>query len=121
MAEFDWGKSFAISGYGAVTDVPSRPPDETANQVRDARVKEPRGSFASFVCHVTSLERGLRSSSPLVFDDSSNMSITGRLLGQGKTFMVRHARWVRNPKEPPVDVALKEIISDVQLEDNSAG
>jgi hypothetical protein len=110
MDEFEWVKSFATSSYGTVSDALFLAPKES----RSTPTTTSRGSFASFVCHVVSLERKLRSFSPLVLDDSSNVRVTGKILGQGKTFMARHAQWVRNPKEPPLDVALKEIIPDVQ-------
>jgi len=77
-----------------------------------------RGSFPSFVCHVSNLESKLRSFSPIVLDSSSDIQTTGKILGQGKTFMVKHALWTRNPKEPPVDVALKEIVSVMDSSEN---
>lgn len=112
MDEFEWVKSFATSSYGTVSNAPSAAaaPDES----RSTLTTNSRGSFASFVCHVVRLERKLRSFSSLVLDDTSNVKVTSKILGQGKTFMVRHAQWVRDPKEPPLDVALKEIIPDVQ-------
>lgn len=116
MDEFEWVKSFAVSSYGTMSDAHSLAPKES----RSAPTTASRGSFASFVCHVVRLERKIRSFSPLVLDDSSNVQITSKILGQGKTFMVRHAQWVRNPKEPPLDVALKEIVPDVQSSDGAS-
>ena len=110
MDEFEWGKSFAYSSYGTVNDALSLPSKESRSKPKTAS----RGSFSSFVCHVVNLEHKLRSFSPVVLDDSSNVRVTGKILGHGKTFMVRHAQWVRNPREPPLDVALKEIIPVVQ-------
>lgn len=116
MDEFEWVKSFATSSYGTINDsLPSARKDS-----RSAPVATSRGSFASFVCHVVRLESKLRSFSSLVLDDSSDVKATGKILGQGKTFMVRHAQWVRNPREPPLDVALKEIIPDVQSSDEAS-
>lgn len=116
MDEFEWVKSFATSSYGTVSDVVSSVPNESLSAPKTTS----RGSFASFVCHVVRLERKLRSFSSLVLDDSSNVKVTNKILGQGKTFMVRYAQWVRNPKEPPLDVALKEIVSDVQAPDGAS-
>jgi serine/threonine protein kinase len=116
MEEFEWRKSFTTSSYGTVIDAPASAPKES----RAKAATTSRGSFASFVCHVFNLERKLRSFSPLVLDNSSNVRVTGKILGQGKTFMVRHAQWVRNPREPPLDVALKEIIPDVQASDGNS-
>ncbi|OSS47470.1 hypothetical protein B5807_07180 [Epicoccum nigrum] len=56
----------------------------------------------------------MRSFSPIVLADSSTVRNTGRILGQGKKFMVKHAQWIRDVKEPPVDVALKEIIPNLE-------
>ena len=116
MDDLEWGKSIATSSYGTVSVAVSLAPRES----RSTSTTTSRGSFASFVCHVVNLERKLRSFSPLVLDDSSNVRVTGKILGQGKTFMVRHAQWVRNPREPPLDVALKEIIPDVQSSDETS-
>ncbi|RMZ78785.1 hypothetical protein DV738_g3617, partial [Chaetothyriales sp. CBS 135597] len=110
MDEFEWVKSFATSSYGTVSDALASTPEDS----RSAPITAPRGSFASFVCHVVQLERKLRSFSSLVLDGSSNVKISSKILGQGKTFLVRHGQWVRDPQEPPLDVAVKEIISDVQ-------
>jgi hypothetical protein len=110
MDEFDWVKSFAESSYGTVSDATSLPVEPEGMSPLSTTTS--RGSFASFVCHVTNLERQLRSFSPIVLDDSSTVRETGKILGQGKTFMVKHAQWVRDIKEPPLDVALKEIIPD---------
>jgi len=110
MEEFDWVKSFATSSYGTVSDALSL----TREESRSAPPAPSRGSFASFVCHVVRLERKLLLDSSLVLDGSSNVKVSNKILGQGKTFIVRHAEWLRNPKEPPLDVALKEIIPDVQ-------
>lgn len=115
MDEFEWVKTFATSNYGTVSDAPFSPP-----KPHSASTATSRGSFASFVCHVVNLERKLRSFSPLVLDDSSNVRITGKILGQGKTFMVRHAQWIRHPRAPPLDVALKEIIPDAQSSDGTS-
>src|SRR5215469_13115482 len=101
MDQFEWRKSFMTSSYGTVTDSPASAPKES----RAKAATKSRGSFSSFVCHVVNLERKLRSFSPLVLDNSLNVRVTGKILGQGKTFMVRHAQWVRNPREPPLDVA----------------
>ncbi|KAF1977221.1 hypothetical protein BU23DRAFT_501063 [Bimuria novae-zelandiae CBS 107.79] len=113
--DIDWVRSnFATSSYGTinhefpVTDAQQSPPSA------------PRGSFASFVCHVTNLERKLRISNPIVLDDSSSVRATGKILGQGKTFMVRHALWTKDPNEPPLDVALKEVIPEIQPTDGTS-
>ncbi|KAF1949765.1 ankyrin [Byssothecium circinans] len=112
MEEFDWVQSLAAFDYGTTSEAPTDTPlgpfqESTASAAS-------RGSFASFVCHVKHLERRLRSFSDVVLDDSSNVTVSGKILGQGRTFMVRHAQWVQKPTEPPMDVALKEIISDLQ-------
>jgi hypothetical protein len=110
MDEFDWVRSFATSSYGTMSDIvvpakeESQPPPPSIS----------RGSFASFVCHVVSLEQKLRSFSPIVLDARSMVKETGKNLGEGTTFMVRHAQWVKDPNEPPLDVALKEVIADVR-------
>jgi hypothetical protein len=116
MDEFEWVKSFATSSYGTVNDAFL----SAANDSVSSSAAASRGSFASFVCHVVRLESKLRSFSSLVLDDSSDVKATGKILGQGKTFMVRHAKWVRNPREPPLEVALKEIIPDVQSSDRAS-
>lgn len=112
MDEFDWVKSFAESSYGTLSDDLSLSVDPKHLDTLPPTVS--RGSFASFVCHVTNLERKLRSFSPIVLDDSSTVRTTGRIIGQGKTFMVKHAQWVRDVKEPLLDVALKEIIPNLE-------
>ncbi|CAN9200060.1 unnamed protein product [Alternaria alternata] len=117
MEEFDWIKSFAESSYGSVSDPVPPPVEPTGSKTLPATT--PRGSFASFVCHVTSLERKLRSFSPIVLDDSSVVRNTGKILGQGKTFMVKHAQWIRDVNEPPLDVAVKEIIPDARATNRS--
>ncbi|KAF7676673.1 hypothetical protein GT037_004885 [Alternaria burnsii] len=117
MEEFEWIKSFAESSYGSVSDPVPPPVEPTESKTLPATT--PRGSFASFVCHVTSLERKLRSFSPIVLDDSSVVRNTGKILGQGKTFMVKHAQWIRDANEPPLDVAVKEIIPDARATNQS--
>lgn len=117
MEEFDWIKSFAESSYGSVSDFVPLPVEPVEPRTLPATTL--RGSFSSFVCHVTSLERKLRSFSPIVLDDSSVVRNTGKILGQGKTFMVKHAQWVRDVNEPPLDVALKEIIPDLRTMNRS--
>ncbi|RII08365.1 serine/threonine protein kinase Japonica Group [Alternaria sp. MG1] len=117
MEEFDWIKSFAESSYGSVSDPVPPPVEPTESKTLSATT--PRGSFASFVCHVTSLEHKLRSFSPIVLDDSSVVRNTGKILGQGKTFMVKHAQWIRDVNEPPLDVAVKEIIPDARATNQS--
>ncbi|CAI9633498.1 unnamed protein product [Alternaria burnsii] len=117
MEEFDWIKSFAESSYGSVSDPVPPPVEPTESKTLPATT--PRGSFASFVCHVTSLEHKLRSFSPIVLDDSSVVRNTGKILGQGKTFMVKHAQWIRDVNEPPLDVAVKEIIPDARATNQS--
>lgn len=113
MDEFEWvTHSFATSSYGTV-DQPS--PIENVHE----RASKARGSFASFVCHVTNLERKLRILEPIVLDGSSTVRSTGKILGQGKTFMVRHALWTKNPNEPSLEIALKEIVPDVETVDDS--
>ena len=107
MAEFEWAQSFATSSYGTVSY--KTPAEEDLAQTRLSTTF--KGSFASFVCHVVNLENKFRSHSPIVLDNSSKITMTPTILGQGTTFMVRRARWLRDPKEPIVDVALKEIIS----------
>jgi serine/threonine protein kinase len=120
MDEFEWVRSFATSNYGTINEalVPSQSDSLPAAASRPVRPS--RGSFASFVCHVVSLERKLRSFSPIVLDDSSVVKETGKILGEGTTFMVRHAQWIKNPDEPPLDVALKEIIADIRSSDGSS-
>ncbi|CAN9196056.1 unnamed protein product [Alternaria alternata] len=117
MEEFDWIKSFAESSYGSVSDPVPPPVEPTESKTLPATT--PRGSFASFVCHVTSLERKLRSFSPIVLDDASVVRNTGKILGQGKTFMAKHAQWIRDVNEPPLDVAVKEIIPDARATNRS--
>jgi serine/threonine protein kinase len=117
MEEFDWIKSFAESSYGSVSDPVPPPVEPTESKTLPSTT--PRGSFASFVCHVTSLERKLRSFSPIVLDDSSVVRNTGKILGQGKTFIVKHAQWIRDVNEPPLDVAVKEIIPDARATNRS--
>ncbi|KAK7182812.1 hypothetical protein PSPO01_11151 [Paraphaeosphaeria sporulosa] len=114
MDEFDWVRSFPTSSYGTVShEVPVIERHASSSSAS-------RGSFASFVCHVTNLESKLRTLAPIVLDDSSSVRATGKILGQGKTFMVRHALWVKDPNEPPLEVALKEIIPDVQAEEETS-
>ncbi|KAF2444504.1 ankyrin [Karstenula rhodostoma CBS 690.94] len=113
MDEFDWVRSFSTS-YGTVSH------EFPAVEPRESPPSASRGSFASFVCHVTNLESKLRTLTPIVLDDSSSVRATGKILGQGKTFMVRHALWMKDPNEPPLDVALKEIIPDVQAEEEAS-
>lgn len=115
MDEFEWVRSFATSSYGSMTDAPISLPESP--QPANARS---RGSFASFVCHVVSLERKLRSFSPIVLDTGSVVKESGKNLGEGTTFMVRHAQWAKDPNEPPLDVALKEIITDVRSSGETA-
>ena len=106
MDDVQWvTHSFTTFDYGTV-DQPS-----TIDN-RQERPQRARGSFASFVCHVTNLERKLQVSNSIVLDDSSTVRSTGKILGEGKTFMVRHALWTKNPTEPPLDIALKEIVPD---------
>ena len=115
MDDVEWvTHSFATSNYGTVHhEFPATEPQE--------HLEPPtRGSFASFVCHVTNLERKLRIEKPIILDDSSPVRTTGKILGQGKTFMVRHALWVKDPNEPPLDVALKEVIPDMQAMENAS-
>jgi hypothetical protein len=111
MDEFEWVKSFQTSSYGTVSH------EFPTVERRDHSSPASRGSFASFVCHVTNLESKLRTLTPIVLDDSSAVRATGEILGQGKTFMVRHALWIKDANEPPLDVALKEIIPDMQDEE----
>ncbi|KAL5416922.1 hypothetical protein PMIN04_007984 [Paraphaeosphaeria minitans] len=111
MDEFEWVRSFPTSSYGTVSH------ELPAIERREFPSSASRGSFASFVCHVTNLESRLRTLAPIVLDNSSSVRATGKILGQGKTFMVRHALWVKDPNEPPLEVALKEIIPDVQVEE----
>ncbi|KAF2641385.1 hypothetical protein P280DRAFT_469012 [Massarina eburnea CBS 473.64] len=111
MDEFDWVQSLATSSYGSLGDAPI---DTPSGPLTEPTETASRGSFALFVCHVSNLERKLRSFSNIILDGSSDVKLSGKVLGQGKTFMVRHAQWVQKPKEPPIDVALKEIIPDLQ-------
>ncbi|KAK3375662.1 kinase-like domain-containing protein [Lasiosphaeria ovina] len=124
MAEFAWIKSFSTSNYGLINDTPPKAVVEAPLQQADFRLPEEspaRGSFATFVCHVSSLDAGLRLESPVLKEtsNSSKISLTGRLLGQGRTFVARHALWARNPNEPRVEIALKEIVCDVLSADDS--
>ncbi|KAF2675889.1 hypothetical protein K458DRAFT_437652 [Lentithecium fluviatile CBS 122367] len=114
LNEFQWPPTFAA--YGTVTDnlVPVR------SATQPAIAPRPKGSFATFVCHVVSLEKKLQAASPIVLGDSSVVNETGKILGQGAAFMVRHAQWVKDPNEPPLDVALKEIIVDARLSSPSS-
>src|SRR5690242_13450278 len=105
MSEFEWVQSFATSSYGTVGFNTSAEGHDALSESKPPS----RGSFASFVCHVANLENKLRSFSPVVLDGSSRIVLTPKILGQGTTFMARHARWHQDPKQPPVDVALKEI------------
>jgi len=109
MDEFQWAKSFQTASYGTICDTLIPAAEESLPE----RTPASRGSFAPFVCHVASLEKKLKSISPIVLDTHSIVKETGRNLGEGTTFMVRHAHWVKDPNEPPLDVALKEIIADV--------
>ncbi|RMD42024.1 hypothetical protein DV735_g3128, partial [Chaetothyriales sp. CBS 134920] len=120
MDEFEWVRSFATSSYGTVSNAFTPTPDGPRSTSITAPVVASRGSFASFVCHVVRLERKLRSFSSLVLDSSSNVKVSSKILGQGKTFMVRHGQWVKSPREPPIDVAVKEIISDGQSSDGTS-
>ncbi|ORY12040.1 hypothetical protein BCR34DRAFT_600974 [Clohesyomyces aquaticus] len=113
MSDFEWVKSFTTSSYGTVNSVPSVASYESPS----VPASTSRGSFASFVCHVVNLERKLRSFSPIVLDNSSNVRVSGGIVGQGKSFLVRRAQWLRNPNEPPLEVALKEIIPNTQASD----
>jgi serine/threonine protein kinase len=115
MDEFQWIKSFATSSYGTINEAPL----PSQNHLHPVTSRPSRGSFASFVCHVVNLENKLRSLTPIVLDDSSIVKETGRILGEGTTFMVKHAQWTKDPNEPPLDVALKEIIADVSTTDSS--
>jgi len=112
MAEFDFVSTF---------DLPSRDlvslPHQSTQSDFDAADRLPpaeliRGSFTSFVCHLSHLDTKLRSNSSLVLDDSAKIQKTSRVLGKGKTFLVRQASWVKDPDDPPLEVALKEIIPE---------
>ena len=108
MEGIDWvTHSFATANYGTINDV------STATHLEHPSPAN-RGSFASFVCHISNLESKLRSNA-IVLDDSSSVRTTGKILGHGKTFMVKHALWTKDPREPPVHVAMKEIIADVPV------
>jgi serine/threonine protein kinase len=112
MDDFEWVRTFANSSYGTISDEPLETAEKTGSAPPTTAAT--RGSFASFVCHVTRLQSKLRAFSPIVLDDSSTIKESGRTLGQGTTFIVRHAQWTRDADEPPLDVALKEIISDAE-------
>ncbi|KAF1828401.1 hypothetical protein BDW02DRAFT_512397 [Decorospora gaudefroyi] len=117
MDDIEWVRSsFATSSYGTTSE---GFPVTNSQQSTSTTSTTSRCSFASFVCHVTNLERKLRSSQAIVLNDSSSVRATGRILGQGQTFMVRHARWTKDPKEPPLDVALKEVIPEIKLTDDA--
>jgi len=111
MAEFEFVSTF---------DLPSRDlvslPDQSTQVDVDADQSPPvdlrRGSFASFVCHLSHLDTKLRGFTSLVLDESAKIQKTGRILGSGKTFLVRQASWIKDPNDPPLDVALKEIIPE---------
>jgi len=111
MDEFDWvTRNYTVSSYGSLNNIPDT--TESKKPVTDGH---DRGSFASFICHVCRLENKLRGFSPIVLNNSSNVRVTDKILGRGKTFLVRHAFWVKDPSEPPVEAALKEIIPDFQV------
>lgn len=115
MDEFDWVRSFSGSNDGTISQV------LLPTEQRESPNSKSRGSFASFVCHVTNLESKLRTTTPIVLDDSSPVRTTGRILGQGKTFIVRHALWTKTPQESPMEVALKEITPEEEAEDDTIG
>lgn len=119
MDEFEWVKSFSTSSYGTVSHLISRE-IEGGDQEQPNSSQAPLGSFASFICHVIHLERKLRAFTPIVLDTSSSIRATAKILGQGKTFLVRHAQWVQKPNEPPIEVALKEIIPTFQSTDETS-
>jgi serine/threonine protein kinase len=110
MAEFEFVTTFDLSSRGHV------PRSNTViGEVEPALEGLPtprQGSFASFVCHLSHLEAKLRADSSLVLDGHSKIRKTKHILGRGNTFLVRQASWVKDSNEPPLDVALKEIIPD---------
>lgn len=118
MDEFEWARSFSnsfsASSYGTRGSTSRRNAKDSREGPPNATSQSSQGSFSSFICHVIHLERQLRAFNPIIFDGSSNIKHTGRILGQGKTFLVRHAEWIQRPNEPPVEVALKEIIPTFQ-------
>ncbi|KAF2465007.1 ankyrin [Lindgomyces ingoldianus] len=118
MDEFEWVKSFSSSNYGTLSDYVSPVIKENKREPPNPSQLS-RGTFSSFICHVIHLERKLRSFTPIVLDGSSDIRVTGKILGQGKTFLVRHAQWAQKPNEPPVEVALKEIIPTFQSTDET--
>jgi hypothetical protein len=87
---------------------PNKQP-QLSKRTPDSRLK---GTFASFIYHVVYLERKLRGFNPLVLDNAAKIRKTDRTLGCGKTFHVQQAQWFKDPKEPPVDVAVKEIVAN---------
>jgi hypothetical protein len=110
MAEFEFVTTFDLPSRGLV------PRSNTAiGEVEPALEGFPtprQGSFASFVCHLSHLEAKLRADSSLVLDGHSKIRKNKHILGRGNTFLVRQASWVKDSNEPPLDVALKEIIPD---------
>ncbi|KAF2197948.1 kinase-like protein [Delitschia confertaspora ATCC 74209] len=108
MDEFDWVKTHTtLSSYGTLSDILINDPKGSGNHIPARR---DRGSFASFICHVFHLERSLRALSPILLDNLSNVRVTDKILGQGKTFLVREAFWIKDRNDPPIKAALKEII-----------
>lgn len=118
MDEFEWAKSFSnsfsASSYGTRSSSSRHNAKDGREGPPNAISQPPQGSFSSFICHVIHLERKLRAFNPIILNGSSNIKHTGRILGLGKTFLVRHAEWMQKPNEPPVEVALKEIIPTFQ-------
>jgi hypothetical protein len=115
MDEFEWVKSFSIRSYGTISDLLTQ--DVNIADHKEGTGNNVRGSFASFICHVNYLEKKLRSFSPIVLTNLSNIKVSDTVLGKGKTFLVRQASWIKDPSEPPVSAALKEIVPEFDLFD----
>jgi len=108
MADLDFPSTFDLSSLSSVIFTPSG--GSSSQPLSEPEVQD--SSFASFACHTIFLERKLRGDSPLVLENGAVIKKTGRVLGQGKTFHVEHAQWFKDPKDSPIDVAVKEIIAD---------
>jgi hypothetical protein len=110
MAEFEFVTTFDLPSRELVPH--SNPATGEVEPSLEGLPTPRQGSFASFVCHLSHLETKLRADSSLVLDSYSKICKKKHVLGRGNTFLVRQASWVKDPNEPPLDVALKEIIPD---------
>ena len=75
------------------------------------KVEPTKTNFSSFICHVLHLERRLRDS-PVLLDAAAKLRGPSRPVGRGTSFQVKYTKWNADPSKPPIDVAIKEIISN---------